>query len=117
MRLHPGLSALYARKVADLSASLADPQIRTMALATIRGLITQITLRETTEGVRMEIEGALAAMIGLAQPEALRGTDLGSVKVVAGAGSQKFSPIIFQGSLPRVCDRTAPTGQAVYQSR
>ncbi|MFC3288792.1 recombinase family protein [Paracoccus aerius] len=67
VRLHPNLSELYRHKVAELAATLTDPEIRTPALETIRCLIEIVTVRLTPEGVTLELEGALAAMVGLAQ--------------------------------------------------
>ncbi|WP_281281802.1 recombinase family protein [Paracoccus gahaiensis] len=44
VRLHPNLSEMYRRKVAALAATLSDPEIRTPALETIRGLIEVVTV-------------------------------------------------------------------------
>jgi len=87
VRLHPQLSEIYRRKVADLSATLADPEIRPAALETIRGLISAVTIHETADnGIRIDLDGAITALVGLAQPEAEAFIGSGSVKVVAGAG-------------------------------
>jgi hypothetical protein len=83
--LHPQLSELYRQKVGELAKTLADPEIRPMALETIRGLISSVTIHETEGGVRVELEGAITALVGLAQPEAEAFINSGSVKVVAGA--------------------------------
>ncbi len=93
VRLHPNLSEAYRRKVTELSGLLRDPDARIPALEAIRGLIQRVTLRETGDGIRIELEGAITALIGLAQPEAGAGIDLSSVKVVAGAG---FEPAAFR---------------------
>jgi DNA invertase Pin-like site-specific DNA recombinase len=100
VRLHPNLAAIYRRKVAELAAALADPEIRPQALETIRGLITRVTVRDSAEGLALELEGALTAMIGLAQNAKSPpggGLDDGlvdrSVKVVAGTG---FEPVTFR---------------------
>ena len=93
MRLHPGLSELYRKKVEGLGQTLADPLIRTAALEIIRGLITRVTIHEAGTGVNIELEGAITAMIGLAQPEAALLLDHRSVEVVAGAG---FEPATFR---------------------
>jgi DNA invertase Pin-like site-specific DNA recombinase len=85
VRLHPSLSDLYRKKVMDLSASLANPDIRTQALENIRALIDCVTVHDAEgDGVTLELEGALAAMIDAAQPDALKEIDHSSVKVVAG---------------------------------
>ena len=44
VRLHPNLAEVYRKKVSELSATLADPEIRTAALEIIRGLITRVTI-------------------------------------------------------------------------
>jgi site-specific DNA recombinase len=93
VRLHPQLSELYRQKVGELSKTLADPEIRPMALETIRGLISSVTIHETEGGVRVELEGAITALVGLAQPEAEAFISSGSVKVVAGVG---FEPTTFR---------------------
>ncbi|KAB2883316.1 MAG: serine recombinase [Albidovulum sp.] len=93
VRLHPNLSEIYRRKVMALAETLADPEIRTTALDTIRGLINAITVHERSDGTTVELEGAITAMIELAQPEAGKSLDVCSVKVVAGAG---FEPAAFR---------------------
>ena len=98
VRLHPNLSEMYRRKVAALAETLADPEIRTPALETIRGLIEAVTVHVTPEGSKLELEGALAAMVGLAQGQTAKsplgsGLDASSVEVVAGTG---FEPVTFR---------------------
>lgn len=91
MPLHPNLADLYRGKVAELSQTLADPDVRTPALEIIRGLIERVTVRmDTSRAVMLELEGAITAMIGLAQPGAERLIDQSSVKVVAGAGFNHY---------------------------
>ncbi len=93
VRLHPNLSELYRSKVADLAQALSDPAIRTGALEIIRGLIERVTVQHERDGVQIDLEGALAAMIGLVQNDKSRLAAAGSVKVVAGAG---FEPATFR---------------------
>jgi len=93
VRLHPQLSEIYRRKVEELSVTLADPDIRQPALETIRGLITSVTVHEEQDGVRIDLEGAITALVGLAQPGAEAVLSGGSVKVVAGVG---FEPTTFR---------------------
>jgi hypothetical protein len=95
VRLHPNLSALYKRKVEDLTASLADPSIRQQALDMIRGLIARVIVRhdEEEDQIVLELEGALTAMLDAAQAGAGAGIDGCSVKVVAGVG---FEPTTFR---------------------
>ncbi|WP_108389199.1 recombinase family protein [Yoonia sediminilitoris] len=93
VRLHPQLSEIYRHKVEALSQTLSDPEIRPMALETIRGLISAVTIHETDEGTRLTLDGAITALVGLAQPEAEAFFSSGSVKVVAGVG---FEPTTFR---------------------
>ena len=93
MRLHPNLSELYRSKVTDLAQALSDPSIRTGALEIIRGLIERVTIQHERDGVQIELEGALAAMVGLAQNDKSRLAAAGSVKVVLGVG---FEPLTFR---------------------
>ena len=76
-----------------MSAALVDPDIRTPALEAIRGLIERVTVLDDPAGVTLNLEGAITAMIDLAQPLAMNETDRGSVKVVAGVG---FEPTTFR---------------------
>ena len=94
VRLHPQLSEIYRRKVEELSETLADPEIRPAALETIRGLISAVTVHETAnDSIRIDLDGAITALVGLAQPEAEVFINAGSVKVVAGVG---FEPTTFR---------------------
>ena len=86
VRLHPQLSEIYRRKVEQLSESLADPEIRPMALETIRGLIETVTINDTDSGVQIDLGGAITALVGLAQPDARAFITDSSVKVVSGVG-------------------------------
>ena len=77
----------------DLAETLKDPEIRTAALGTIRGLVCVVTIHERVDGTTVELEAVITAMIELAQPEAGKSMDQCSVKVVAGAG---FEPATFR---------------------
>ena len=93
VRLHPQLSEIYRRKVEELSQTLADPEIKPTTLQTIRGLISVVTIHETHDGTRVTLDGAITALVGLAQPEAEALINSGSIKVVAGVG---FEPTTFR---------------------
>jgi site-specific DNA recombinase len=93
VRLHPNLSEIYRRKVSALAETLADPDIGTPALEAARGLIEQVTVQVGTDGITLELLGALTAMLDLAQPGAGRDLAASSVKVVAGVG---FEPTTFR---------------------
>ena len=67
-------------------------------METIRGLITSVTVHATAEGIKLELEGALSALAGLAQGGTAKsplgsGLYAGSVLLVAGAG---FEPAAFR---------------------
>ncbi len=51
VQLHPQLSEIYRCKVEELSGTLADPEIRPMALETMRGLIQSVGVHETADGM------------------------------------------------------------------
>ena len=94
VRLHPGLSDLYRKKVAALSEALQDASIRGRALYVLRGLIECVTVGSDEAGQPvLQLEGAITAMIEEAQPGALGSVDHGTVKVVAGVG---FEPTTFR---------------------
>ena len=98
VRLHPNLSEMYRRKVAALAETLSDPEIRMPALETIRGLIAAVTVHVTPEGIKLDLEGALSAMVGLAEGRTAKsplesGLNGSSVLVVAGTG---FEPVTFR---------------------
>lgn len=103
VRLLPNLSELYRRKVTELATTLGDPAIRTPALELVWGLIEQVTVRIDGAGnVMLDLEGALTAMLDLAQPGAVRGLWAGSAKVVAGARSGLCLPTAARGIRPCV---------------
>lgn len=90
VRLHPNLAELYRRNVIELSQTLQDPALRVPALERIRGLITGVRVRHEADFVLLELDGALSAMVGLAQGGTAKsplgsGLDASSVQVVAGA--------------------------------
>jgi len=85
VRLHPNLGEVYRRKVAALAETLNDTAIRTSALENIRSLISSVTIREVDGRTTIELEGAITAMIAVAQPETGKDLEGSSVKVVAGA--------------------------------
>jgi site-specific DNA recombinase len=93
VRLHPNLSEIYRRKVCALAETLKDPAIRATALEAMRSLISSITIREDEGAFTIAFEGAITALIGLAQPDAASNMDECSVKVVAGTG---FEPVTFR---------------------
>src|SRR6056297_1512131 len=74
VRLHPNLAEQYRHKVADLAATLTDPELRAPALEILRGLIERVIVTVDDEGhVSLELFGAITAIIKTAQPGALVG--------------------------------------------
>lgn len=90
VRLHPNLSAIYRRKVEELSRTLSDPQIRPMALDAIRSLIKSATITTHDGHTRIALDGAITALVGLAQPEGV--LSAGSAEVVAGTHNHRNLP-------------------------
>ncbi len=78
LRLHPNLSALYRRKVADLTQALnADEATRHEAVELLRSLIETICLTPDGEGgLRIELVGELGSIMSLSDS----GSDLGNKK-------------------------------------
>ena len=103
--LHPNLPALYRRKVEELEAVLADPELGPEAMEAIRPMITRIVLTPRAEGgMEAVLEGDLARILticaGAERTNARRVSGgrsadvLGrQVSVVAGAG---FEPATFR---------------------
>jgi hypothetical protein len=56
-----------------------------MSLETMRGLINAVTIHETDGGAHITLDGAITALVGLAQPEAEAFINSGSVKFGCGS--------------------------------
>jgi site-specific DNA recombinase len=83
--IHPGLSEIYARKVADLAAALNDPKARTEAAGLLRGLIESVTLTpdaDAPNGHQIELIGELGAILSLCDNDV--GTNANARRVTAG---------------------------------
>jgi site-specific DNA recombinase len=101
--LHPGLAAVYARKVTDLASSLNYEGTRHEAVGLLRGLVEKVTLlpdAEAPNGHAIELYGELAAILALCADK--DGTNAKArraaagfrqVTMVAGAG---FEPAAFR---------------------
>lgn len=91
LRLHPKLSAIYCRKVADLTTALnADAATRHEAVALLRSLIETLCLTpDGGGGLRIELVGELGSIMSLSETRAREGltdrTQSRSVTLVAGA--------------------------------
>ena len=96
VRLNPNLSDLYRRKVIELADTLADPAIAQPAREVVRGMIERVSVRWEDGQAIVALDGALTALIGLAQNAkgpavaGLGGIEVSSVKVVAGTGYQRW---------------------------
>ena len=110
VRFHPGLADAYRKRVGELGEALRDPELRVEALEIIRGLITRVTVTAKADGVVLDLQGALSALIGLGQTGlGMKGQAVGglqaagfnaksrseggcSIEVVAGAGNRRQLP-------------------------
>ncbi|WP_071795131.1 recombinase family protein, partial [Natronohydrobacter thiooxidans] len=94
--LHPCLSDVYARKVADLSAALDQDGTRAQAADVLRGLVDRIAMipdPDAPNGHVIELYGELGAIIALCGGEGgtnanahREGGRVGQVTMVAGTG-------------------------------
>lgn len=86
--LHPEMAELYRQKVTTLAQALEHPETRTEATEALRGLIDAIVLTPAADGLRIELKGNLAAMLG-ATVQSKRSPETGDlllqVSMVAGA--------------------------------
>lgn len=62
--LHPEMAEMYRQKVTTLAQALEHPETRTEATEALRGLIDAIVLTPAEDGLRIELKGNLAAMLG-----------------------------------------------------
>ena len=102
--LHPGIADVYARKVADLSASLNDPAFRQEASRALRALIEEVRLLPDNGALAVELYGELGSLLslcgsgsgsGVRTQERPRGGAGGALQItlVAGVG---FEPTTFR---------------------
>jgi site-specific DNA recombinase len=101
--IHPGLAAIYARKVRDLVGALNEDGTREEAADLLRGLIEKIVLRpdgDAPNGHAVELYGELGAILvlcsvpgGTNAKARTGGAGFRQVTMVAGAG---FEPATFR---------------------
>ena len=101
--IHPGLSEIYARKVADLIAALDEEETRPEAVQILRGLIEKIAMipdPKAPNGHRLDLEGELGAILVLCNNGVEKnanartgGAGVKQLTMVAGAG---FEPAAFR---------------------
>ena len=78
VRLHPNAAARYRDKVADLAASLSAPEFKLAAAEALRGLIGSVMAPglSAVDGLRIELQGALAMILTLASSASRRNEKL-----------------------------------------
>ena len=101
--IHPGITDIYARKVADLAAALNEDGTRAEAADLLRGLIDKIILRpdpEAPNGHLIELYGELSAILslcgngmGIHAKARTFGAGIKQLTMVAGTG---FEPVTFR---------------------
>ncbi|MEQ9190988.1 MAG: recombinase family protein [Alphaproteobacteria bacterium] len=99
VRLHPRLAKIYSQKVANLAATLSDPEIKIEAVEALRGLVDRIEVcPRDGQGSDLLLVGDIANILKMAEsrgkkklPEAK--TSGSQLSVVAGAG---FEPATFR---------------------
>lgn len=63
VRLHPNLAELYRRQIEALHRALIHPATRDEAFAILRQLIERVTVHPREEGVEIELQGEIVAMV------------------------------------------------------
>jgi site-specific DNA recombinase len=95
--LHPNLAELYRRKVAELHKALEHPIHAAEAVEKIRALIDAIVLTPEDGKLRVDLSGALAGILSVAQkdqrPHPEDEASAEQIKMVAGEG---FEPSTFR---------------------
>ncbi len=91
IEMHPNIAAIYAKKISEIQAVLADESTRHQAMDIIRSMIERIEVHEGDERGHPEVilHGALAQILAFTQQNktaASNGSD-GRVLMVAGACS------------------------------
>ena len=92
--LHPNLAELYRQKVAELHTALEHPTHAAEAVEKIRALIDAIVLTPDAGKLRVDLTGALAGILSVAQKDQRpRPEDEASaeqIKMAAGARNQQY---------------------------
>jgi DNA invertase Pin-like site-specific DNA recombinase len=94
--LHPNISEIYRRKVADLHRLLDGSDTGDEAMAPIRALIDRIVVTPEDDELRVDLYGELATILqfasGKEKPAAEVRDGLAQLKLVAGAGFNSKLP-------------------------
>ena len=97
LRLHPGLSAVYRQKVADLTAALNAEGTKAEAAELLRSMISAIRLVPENGRLAIDLVGELAAIMSLGEAKNDKtrrvGAGSGQLTLVAGVG---FEPTTFR---------------------
>jgi hypothetical protein len=97
--IHPNASEIYRRKIAELAAALASPNIRGQAAKALRDLIEQIAVTAEGDGNAVELAGELAALLGAA-----------GTKNAASLGEAARSALLVAGSATSVTCKPCELG-------
>ena len=98
---HPSMADLYRRKVERLETELTNPTVQLEASGIFRSTIASIKLTpesDAPEGMRVEVEGDLAAILAVASGKAKA---LKQMDPVTRAGSTAFQGVAGLGFEPR----------------
>jgi site-specific DNA recombinase len=84
--IHPNISELYRKKVAELETLLTEDGAETEAVQLVRSLVEEITLTPEAGELRVDLKGDLAAILAIAsnkKPAGESSDGLAQVKLVA----------------------------------
>jgi len=101
VRLHPGLPALYRKKIENLTAALNEPRTAAQAGEIIRNLIDRIVLTPADGLLKAEVFGDLATIASFAAARERINKNAGPqggpalLSVVAGARNHLYRSTIF----------------------
>jgi hypothetical protein len=106
VRLHAGLSALYRKKIENLTAALNEPGTAAQAGEIIRDLIDRIVLTPSDGQLKAEVFGDLETIANFAEARERITKNAGPqggpalLSVVAGACNQFYLLFVVQGLRP-----------------
>ena len=96
--IHPNLAKLYRKKVEELETLVAVDGAEAEAVQLVRSLVERITLTPEAGQLRVDLEGDLAAILAIASNKKPAGESpdgLAQVKLVAGVGLRRGSPLTY----------------------
>ena len=103
--LHPGMAAVYRKKVAELVSALdsADVEERESARTEIRVLVTAIVVPE--DDAKLRVEGNLGEMLAIAASGRIRSTLAAVAKSGCGGSQPTLSAALATGGVKRIATR------------